>query len=164
MVLALVGLSGATLGGLSSSVEAPQTSDVDTWTTFETGLVQGTSASEKAQVIKNSSIIRKFLSEEERRQLEEAEKVADSDIPPLPEVIGASIVDGQARVHLKAADERPFSLMAGDLLESGWVLRSVNLNGVVFKYGDVERAIAVNDVDMSDTDRHPPGGPAEQRN
>ena len=71
------------------------------------------------------------------------------DIPALPVIIGTSIVNGVAQVHIKRIESRPVSLKQGDISENGWLLKRVNLSGVVFQNEGVEQFVPVREYHLT---------------
>jgi len=138
---------GAIAGWNLSHTKHTDASDNDAWQSFETSLTKQKDISEIARQIKTSGIIRKFRSgeEEEKADVIEAEK---DGVPPLPEIIGTSVVNGIPQVHIKMPDAPPISLVQGDSLESGWFLETVNLKGIVLKYEDTEKSVWLKNYDL----------------
>lgn len=140
--------TGVISGWMSSQTQSPKVSDNVAWQSFESSLAEQEDVLTTSNQIKASGIIRKFLSSEEKQEAERV-RVEDEGIPPLPEIIGTSVVNGIAQVHIKTPDAPPISLVQGDSLESGWLLESVNLNGIVLKYEDIEQTVLVREYDLT---------------
>lgn len=140
--------TGVISGWMSSQTQSPKVSDNVAWKSFESSLAEQEDVLTTSNQIKASGIIRKFLSPKEKQEAERV-KVKDDGTPPLPEIIGTSVVNGIAQVHIKMPDAPPISLVQGDSLESGWLLESVNLNGIVLKYEDIEQTVLVREYDLT---------------
>lgn len=66
------------------------------------------------------------------------ESVDEKKIPPFPVIVAVGIVDKIAQVHLRLEDGRIMPAKSGDVLESGWELKLVDLNKVIAVYYDEE--------------------------
>ena len=143
--------TGVIAGWSQSHTKHADVSDNDVWQTFETSIVGQKDIAETVRNIKTSGIIRKFPTREEEQKADVIEAEKDG-LPPLPEIIGTSVVNGIPQVHIKMPDAPPISLVQGDTLESGWLVETVNLNGIILKYEDVEQSVLVKDYDLTPED------------
>ncbi|HFB55300.1 MAG TPA: hypothetical protein ENJ46_05195 [Hellea balneolensis] len=69
--------------------------------------------------------------------------VLETGIPKFPEIIGASDIDGIPKVHLRLKGNRIISATSGDVLETGWQLKTVDLERVIAVYEGEEQTFSV---------------------
>jgi hypothetical protein len=141
-------LSGGVMGWLLSDINVSEVSDNDVWHSFEASLETQKTISETADIIKSSGIIRKFSTRTEL-QAGDAEGVEQDGAPPLPKIIGTSVVNGTPQVHLKMLEGPPIALIQGESLENGWLLKTINLKGAIFQYEDTERSVLLREYDLT---------------
>lgn len=66
-----------------------------------------------------------------------------SYVPPFPEIVSVSEINGETRVHLRLDDETVQYAVAGQRLDSGWQLKTVDLTHIVAVFDEEERHIAI---------------------
>lgn len=81
--------------------------------------------------------------------------IAGGAAPVFPTIIVASVVDGVAKVHLRLADGTIISAASGDTLESGWRLKTVDLNRVIAVYDEEEQEFKVTNYKERESDDDP---------
>ncbi len=66
-----------------------------------------------------------------------------SYVPPFPEIVSVSAINGETRVHLRLDDETVQYAIEGERLDSGWQLKTVDLTHIVAVFDEGERRIAI---------------------
>ncbi len=72
--------------------------------------------------------------------------------PEFPAIRSYSVIDGIPHIHLVTEDAIGIIASEGDVLESGWVIKSLDAISVVAVYGDEEQTINITNYERVNDD------------
>lgn len=67
--------------------------------------------------------------------------------PPFPTIIAASKVNGVHQVHLRTAAQKTVYAVAGDRLESGWMIKTVDPGYITAVFGEDEKEFKIRNYE-----------------
>jgi hypothetical protein len=137
---------GGLLGGMSGSQNDVNVDvQADEW---QAAQKSGISAEYFAQVTQR--IIASELLPVSRDKLQQQAALAaqntdnvETGMPKFPTILAVSQNDGIPKVHLRLADNSIISATNGDVLETGWQLKTVDLERVIAVYEGEERTFNI---------------------
>lgn len=65
-------------------------------------------------------------------------------IPDFPEILSVAIVDGAGRLSLRGEENTAIYASEGDVLNSGWQVKAIDLTRVTVVFGAIERELTIN--------------------
>jgi len=142
IVLALMG--SAALGWLRAGTSAgAQPPAADGWDTMQYNTLSDKDYDSIAAKVKASALLPLSLREEQKRGNDEVNTqtaLGPTDAPPFPKILGFSVSNTITQVHLLGPEDSLLKAKAGDVLDSGWEIKSIGRKGVsaVFDGQDIE--------------------------
>jgi len=152
LILLLLIASGV-LGWLRAGTSAgARTAELDSWSTLQSGAMGTAEYKALAKQLKQSALLPLSRKEQKARE-EAATKLAASTspagqaaarpVPPFPKILGGSRLNRTHYVHVLAADNSLTKLRGGDVLESGWEIKTVDRRQVIAVFDGEELTLPV---------------------
>ena len=149
-LIVLLLCASAVLGWLRAGISAgARAAEPDSWAQLQLGAPSDARFKEMSLQLKRSAFFPE--SPAELIAAEEAQKAkagsADVDLPsgapPFPQIIGASYLNNRRYIHLKMPKNSVAKLQQGDVLDSGWEIKTVDRRRVIAVFDDEEIEIPI---------------------
>ena len=152
LIILLLMASGV-LGWLHAGTSAgARSGEIDNWSTLQSDSMSSSEYKELAKQLKKSALLP--LSRKEQIALEEAAikraknnyvaaRPSQRAAPPFPKILGSSRLNKRHYVHVLIPDKGMKKIRRGDVLESGWEIKTVDRRQVIAVFDEEELTLPV---------------------